>query len=317
MTNWHEFPMGPQLRNYLGIDETSYTGEGASVPSDELRTRFQTEILDYIAANEVGTTAATSEIFAEIVGMGLGAAALQLVENNPIPAVQQDFRYHLNMGSALMLTEQYPLALDFFIKAQALNPEEIVSYVNTAAIYYSMHQDDEVLTWASAGLRVDPSHQKLWEYLGSVYLYQDRQGAGIKIREFAEALNSHVGLSLAADMIAPDDKLFKAELLEQPYLNGWRDETYLIEYTAALGLAGQFEKIPSLLWQLEQVDRKKPSWQLLTHVAQAYFGLEQENEAHTVITRLEKNPETPQNVVSDLKATFEQQFESADKAPPI
>ena len=308
MEKWHQYPMGPTVQRFLGFQAAEIPNDSSDQPDDSIRISFQNDLITFLSKNKTTSDEESLELLSELVAMGLGEAALYLMENNPVELAKQDFRYLLNIGSALMLTDNYPSALDYFVKAQAEVPEEIATYVNIAAIHYTLQQDEDVETWAKAGLRLDNSHQKLWEYLASVYLHENRQTAGAKIKDFALELGSHCGLSLTASMIAPEDQLYKAELLSEPFENGSRDETYLIEYSAALGLAKQYEKIPRLLWQLEQVDGKKPSWQLLTHTAQAYFGLGKESEAKTIISRLEKNPETPQNIVADLKATFDQHF---------
>ncbi|NRA64695.1 MAG: hypothetical protein HRU19_09445 [Pseudobacteriovorax sp.] len=309
MTVWHDFPMGPSLRRYLGINVNLYRGDSSEKPSEQRLLEFQNYVIEKLNKKPVETDDELTNLLEESVSMGMGKAAIALTEKHPINNLE-DFRYLLNLGSALMLEDKYDLALDFFIRAQAAEPSEISPYVNTASIYYSKHMDDEAIMWTQAGLRVDPTHQRLWEYLASLFIYRDRELAGEKVKEFATELNSHVGLSLAAQLLSPDDKLLKAELLGIPFDSGTRDDLYLIEYTAALGMAMQYEKIPSILWQLEQVDGKQASWRLLTHVVQAYFGLNKEKEAKDLIARLEKNPETPQSIVKDLRSTYDQQFES-------
>ena len=215
--------------------------------------------------------------------------------------IHDDFRALLSVGSSYMMEGVHQKATEYLGRAQELEPGELSPYVNMSAIYYSIEEDDDALVWAKAGLKVEANHQKLWEIIASVFLQKDRQTAGEHVEDIARDNNSYAGFSLAAELLNPGDALLKAQLLEEPFEAGIRDDEYLVEYTAALGLAQQFEKIPAILWQLERIEGKKASWKLQAHVAQAFFAMEQEKEAKEIIAQLEKNPETPQSIVSDLK----------------
>ena len=72
-------------------------------------------------------------------------------------------------------------------------------------------------------------------------------------------------------------------------------------------MAQQYEKIPSIIWNLENVDKKPVSWKLWSHVAQAQLAMEQFERADEVIMKLESIEETPANVIKDLKTIYEQE----------
>lgn len=308
MSNWHDYPMGPTLRRYLEIPASEYRGDQNETPNEDLGSQFQAWLLEYLPLNKPASPSETTDLLEELTSMGMSRASIELFKLYPFDSAQNDYRTMTYLGSSHMMEAELEQAQEYFAKAQELEPGEISPYINMAMIHYSLSLDDDAALWARAGLQVEPNHQKLWEIIASVYLTKDKFTAGQKVQDIASEFNSYAGFSLAAELLNQGDFLLKAQLLEKPFESGVRDEDYLIEYSAALGLAQQFEKIPGILWQLEQLEGKKASWKFLVHVAQAFFALEQESEAKEIIARLEKNPETPQSIVSDLKQTFDQQF---------
>ncbi|SMF79228.1 hypothetical protein [Pseudobacteriovorax antillogorgiicola] len=307
MQQWFQFPMGPTTRKYIGISDQQYKGDSEGHREADAA-GFQSDLLAFIPDRRPDTILDHVDLIEELTNMGMSQAAVSLYESHSFPEATENFRAMLAIGSAYMMEsdlEQAELALR---KAQELEPSESSPYVNLASLFYAQHKDQDALVWAKAGLSAEPNHHRLWETIASVFISSDQPSAGEKVRDLAEEHNSYAGLSLAAHLIAPDDPLFKAQLLELPFESGIRDEEYLVEYTAALGLAQQFEKIPNIMWQLERVEGKKASWKIKSHVAQAFFALDQEDEAKEIIGQLEKNSDTPQGILQDLKQTYDQQF---------
>ena len=136
---------------------------------------------------------------------------------------------------------------------------------------------------------------------------KSKDGISEKVKELAIELNSYAGLSLAAYLANDKDALLRAQYLELAYENGIRDEEFLVEYTAALGMAQQYDKIPSIVWNLEKVEKKTVSWKLWSHVAQAQLAMEQFERADEIIMKLEGIADTPANVIKDLKTIYEQE----------
>lgn len=307
MQHWNDFPMGPATRRFLNIDDERYAGEQGGRPSDELASKFQHELIKHIESQKVDNLLDFVDLLEEFTNMGMSPAAVKLYESNDFEEASENFRAMLSVGCSYMMESDLENAEAALRKAQVLEPSEASPYVNLSNLFYSQHRDQDALIWAEAGLGAEANHHRLWELIASVYMTEDMETAGERVRKLAEEHNSYGGLSLAAHLIAPDDLLFKAQLLEKPFEAGIRDEEYLVEYSAALGLAQQFEKIPAILWQLERVEGKKASWKLKSHVAQAFFALDQEKEAEELIAGLEKS-DIPEGILNDLKQTHEQQF---------
>lgn len=305
--DWIDFPMGPRLRAYLGISEAEYKGAESAHPGPDRSLAFQKYLAEAMKQLPVDDQAEFVDLLEELTAMGLSASAVALAERWPEFKVEEDFRACLALGSALMMESELDEAIAFLMRAQAMVPLEIAPYVNLAAIYFALERDAEALHWADRGLQIDPNNFRLWELTASVYLHEDRSTAGQRVRAKAEQLHSYAGSSLAAEMIDPQDKLLKAQYLSDVFNAGAREEEFLVEYTAALGLAQQFEKIPQLIWRLEHLEKKPISWKLYAHAAQAYLALNQEQQAAQLIQRVALFDDVPSQVLNDLQSIYEQQ----------
>lgn len=305
---WVDFPMGPRLRGYLGISEAEYKGSTSGHPSPERSSAFQSFLAEAIQELPVDDQAEFVDLLEELTAMGLSASALALAERFPQFSVEGDFRACLALGSALMMESELDEAILFLTQAQATVPQEIAPYVNIAAIHFALERDTEALHWADRGLQIDHNNFRLWELVASIYIHEDRASAGERVKAKAEQLHSYAGSSLAAELIDPQDKLLKAQYLSDVFNAGAREEEFLVEYTAALGLAQQFEKIPQLVWRLEHLEKKNISWKLYAHAAQAYLALNQEEQAAQLIKRVSLFDDVPSQVLTDLQAVYEQQI---------
>ncbi len=303
--DWFDYPMGPHLKNFLQITDAEYKGENAPPASPERLKEFSSFLIDYFQDHKPANHDQFVDLIEEMTSMGLSAVVVQFVEMNAEQTIEGDFRACLALGSSLMLESELDEAALFLRQAQALAPMELAPYVNLVSIYFSMEQDEEAMNWADKALTVDANHSKVWEYIASMYMYQDRATAGEKVRAKAEANLSYAGMSLAAELIDPNDRLLKAQLLGDAFDAGSRDDEFLIEYTAALGLAEQFEKIPQLIFRLEKMEKKALHWKLFAHGAQAYLAMNKQDEAQELIHKAARSPHIPASIIADLQRVYD------------
>jgi tetratricopeptide (TPR) repeat protein len=294
------YPMGPQLRAYLKIDPAAYRGAAAPRPTAaaaEAMTAYLRRYHD--EAPRLGAAAAL-DLLDELVSMDLPAAATRLAERYPEAVPETDFRAQLALGVASMLLGDLEPAAAHFRAAQAAMPEEPAPYVNLAQILLSQGRLDEAEIWALAGLDAEPNHFALWDLLAS--LLRDRHGEYMPetLMALAEKRCSWAGLSLAANLISTGDRYLKASLLERLHHQGERDPQFLIELTAAHGVAGDFAKIPPLVWQAERLSTKGLPWQLHVHCAQAQLALGKNDEALAQLEKAKRDPMLPPEAVAAL-----------------
>ena len=308
--DWYDYPMGPHLQNYLEISASEYKGENAPPVSKERLQEFSSFLVDYFQDHKPQSAAEFVDLIEEMTSMGLSGAVIQLVDFNPELPIDGDFRACLALGSSLMLESELDEAATFLRQAVGLAPLELAPYLNLTQIYFSMEQDEEAMKWASKGLAIDANNPRLWEIIASIYMYDDKATAGERIREKAEATLSYAGMSLAAEIIDPNDRLLKAQLLGDAFNAGSREDEFLIEYTAALGLAEQFEKIPQLLFRLENMEKKTIHWKLFAHAAQAFLAMNKQDEAQELIKKAARSPHIPATIIADLQRTYDSDIQA-------
>ena len=306
--SWFHYPMGPTTRKYLNISDADYQGDNSPAPSESELTFFQEEMIGYCEKVKPTSSEFFVDLLEEWMNMGLAKAAIILFESYiDVFSADNDFRALQAVGNCYMMVSDLDEALEKLIDAHELEPKELSPLVNIAQIYYARHDDEKAYDWALAGLRLESNYGRLWELVASIYMEKSKDGISEKVKELAIELNSYAGLSLAAYLANDKDALLRAQYLELAYENGIRDEEFLVEYTAALGMAQQYDKIPSIVWNLEKVEKKTVSWKLWSHVAQAQLAMEQFERADEIIMKLEGIPDTPANVIKDLKTIYEQE----------
>ncbi len=300
--------MGPVTRRYLNIADADYQGDNSPAPSESELTFFQEAMISMCEKQKPTSSSVFTELLEEWMNMGLSKAAIILFETYVDEfSADSDFNALQAAGNCYMMESDLDEAIEKLIDAHELEPKEISPLVNIAQIYYAQHNDEKAYEWALAGLRLEPNYSRLWELVASIFMEKTKEGLSDKIKDLAVELNSYAGLSLAAYLANDKDALLRAQYLELAYDNGIRDEEFLVEYTAALGMAQQYEKIPSIIWNLENVEKKAVSWKLWSHVAQAQLAMEQFERADEVIMKLESIEDTPANVIKDLKTIYEQE----------
>jgi tetratricopeptide (TPR) repeat protein len=305
------FPMGPKLRTWLHIDDMKYSGHNRSEPSDDEVRQFVTAFLTLLEDVREPSPEQLTDIIEELIGMNLPELVVRMSQSFAKLSHDQDFRFQLHLGNALMMTGELVSAIDAFAKAQKIVPAEPAPYVNLAQIYCHEGQLDDALAWINAGLAADSNFLRLWS-INAWILQQKNPDAPQKvldlINEKAKILHSWAGASLSADL-QPNDQLqdrslTKVAVLEKFFHNGERSEEFLIEYTACLGLAGQYDKIAPILWQIEKSSDKPLHWQLALHRVQAFMGLGRDEEAREFLSKLEVNAGIPpegHQVIAELK----------------
>ena len=301
---WADYPMGPKLREYLDIED--YQGEQSGAPDAEKATAFSQQLIELFQAKPVGDFYEWVDLLEELCAMGLSSVVTFLAENDYKEQASEDFRAQLAIGSCYMLEGIDEAACQHLLAAYEASPEEIAPYVNLASLQYAFERDKEAKAWAEAGLKVDGEQTKLWEILASILLHDDKASAGEKLSEFAQSIQAYLGLSLAADLIDPNDALLKVQMLEPLADSSNLSAEFIVEYTAALGLAREFEKIPGVLWKAEQIHGLRLPWKAYAHLMQAYLAEEKATEAKQMLEKIKKLPDVP----LELLAEFERECES-------
>jgi hypothetical protein len=300
--------MGPRLRHYLGVTDAEYTGDRSPQPDEKTVGAFRDLLTDIIQSRPVADQDLFVDLLEELTSMGLSSVVVKLAEVNSQFSIDTDFRACLALGSALMMERELDEAVIVMNHAKALVPAELAPHVNLASIAFSQERDADAMQAIDSGLGIDPNNFQLWELVASIYLHEDAATAGERVRLKATEVNSYAGLSLAAEILDPNDRLLKAQLLEDAFNAGARDDDFLIEYTAALGLAQQFERIPQLVYRIEHIEKKKVHWKLYAHAAQAFLAMNKEAEAATFISKASRSPDMPSNVLQDLQNVYDEQI---------
>jgi tetratricopeptide (TPR) repeat protein len=289
------FPMGPQMRNWLGISEQQYCGHLSGSPTAEQIASFSQHVVQHLEDATPRNTEHLVDLIEELVGMNMPLLALKLADAYPNMFPRDDFRANLHVGNAAMLVGDLAKAELMFIQAQRLVPEEPAPYVNLTQIYCHDEALDQAKQWCITGLQVDPDHLRLWEMLAWIEQNQSKQAPEIAaktIAHLAKTMNSWAGTSLACDLMSADDPLVKLTALEKFWDEGLRDDAFLIEWTAVLGMAGRYDRIPPIVWATEATAKPLP-WQVLVHLAQSYLGLGRDTEALATLDRLSSSQGLP------------------------
>ena len=303
------FPMGPHIRKWLSVDEKAYSGFDNTSPSVEDIATFTDSFILKLEDQSPKNQDHLVDLLEELVGMNMPLLAIKLVDAYPDMFPSQDFRANLHLGNASMLVSDLARAEAAFITAQKLVPEEPAPYVNLTQIYCHDGLLDQAQTWCDAGLEAESDNTRLWELMAWIEQQKAGNDSGARpliikrIIDLAKNKNSWAGFSLACDLENPEDAPAKVRALETFWNQGCRDEQFLIEYTAALGMAGNYDKIPSIVWQAEKQDRsKKISWQLYLHLVQSFMGLGRDDDAREAMAKLEGQKELPDSALGVIQA---------------
>jgi tetratricopeptide (TPR) repeat protein len=287
---------------FLGLDAESDLKVVRDEPPPERFAAFSEFLRHFIQQTPVVSETELVNLMEELTQMRMGAHTLWLHERNQIYDLSNNFRGLLALGSAAMLENELAIAEGALKRAQSVVPDEVAPYVNLAQIFFSQQRDGEALKWALAGLDADPNNFRLWESIALVFQAENADEAGGRLRALAEQRGSWAGLSLSALLIDPDDKLLRAQLLEGLYDSGLRDVGFLVEYTAALGAAGQYDRIPAIVWSAQMELGDDLGWRLFAHGAQAHIAQDQYSRAQQLLDRALIDPQLPDSARNQLNA---------------
>jgi len=301
----NHYPMGPRVRALFAITDDSYRGESDPLFDDAYRKQFCDYFLRVTSEKTDLTNDHLTDLIDELTAMDVPEAVLGLVEQYPDLLNHRDFRCQLSIGVAAMITEKFELSEEALRSAQEILPAEPAPYINIVQILLAQSRLDEALVWCESGLEAEPNNYSLWELMTRIREITDGDAFPDMIMRLATRFNSWAGFSLAASLSSSGDRYQKVNLLEKLYAQGERSDQFLIEYTAALGVAGDMEKIPQIIWLEESGKRNKAlSWQLYLHAAQAYLAMDRFEEALTYIEKSEKQkyiPDEAQSVIQELR----------------
>ena len=91
LNTWTSYPMGPNLRSFLGIQEDAYLGEHAPRPTEEATIAFRDFLEHEITRHSIANPAVYVDLLEELTAMGLSSVTVKLAELNaelPIDGAQ-------------------------------------------------------------------------------------------------------------------------------------------------------------------------------------------------------------------------------------
>ena len=221
---------------------------------------------------------------------------------------RNDFRGINIEGLGAMYCGELARAEHCFYDAHKLIPSEPAPYVNLIQITHHDKRWEESAAWILAGLKACPNHYPLWE-LFYVYLTEVGKDPVSELWARAEEFHSWAGKSLVADLDEQSNQQSKASYLDPFYQSGERDASFLVEYTGALGLAGDYDRIPSIVWEAEKSYSTIP-WKLKAHAAQAHLAMEQKEAFRRQANALLTDRDFPSQHRQELENLIKESLES-------
>ena len=298
---WSAAPLGPKVRAFLSLTSDYDTGTEPVSLDGPAAEEFAAFLVEFSRTKGgLASDAELGDLLDELVAMDQPKAALGLAAAYPERLDAGDFRVQLSLGVAAMLAGDHDEAETRLRAAQAILPDEPAPYVNLVQILAAQARHDEATVWCLAGLDAERNNPRLWSLLADLWEPKFGEFLPEELQRFAAKKDAWAGLSLAANMTATGDRYHKMNLLERLYFQGERDHEFLVEFTAALGVAGELQRIPTIVWQAEQATAKGVPWQLHVHAAQAQLGMGQAAECKLHIEKARLDPRLPEGVPAML-----------------
>lgn len=296
------YPMGPSLRQWMGIDDSFYQGHQTEQPSSTQREQFINHARDLILNAPLSDSKDLSEIVDELVSMAEPILALMIIDHHNHLWDEYDFRCCHTEGIAAMFCGELDRAKLSFQNAQRANPKEPAPYTNIAKILLNQAEEDkdehsltsayqEAWQWLETALLYAPDHFPLWDQILLI-----APTLGKNLFTLAEQHHSWVGFCCAFDQAQGQDEEKKIKTLETFFLQGERSEDFIIEWTAALGQSGQYEKVLQVILQAFPQGMSKIPWKIALHQLQAHLGLEHKEAFEKDAKEFLKNPSLPKEV---------------------
>ena len=308
----HNFPMGPKVGAWLGVNQEKMTSF-----DDSKRSEFNDFILRHIEDANVSNEDTLIDLLDELVSMDLPEAALKLADYQANIWTRKSFRGTQAEGIAAMILGDLGRAELCFKHAHHAEPEEPAPYTNLVQVLYHDDRLEEADTWLEAGLNTNPNYYRLWELVYAVEQKKGKEQEEINryVYDRAKSKNSWAGYSLASETDVDANSQTKAHNLSSFYSQGERDTEFLIEYTGALGAAGDLEKIPHIYWEANKAaGGKELPWRFEMHAAQAYLSLGRHEEfigRANAILGMKYIPEEVTGYLTELKAEAEKELSDA------
>jgi len=313
--DFKNFPMGPKLAKWLRVDQSSVTDF-----DDSKKNQFLDFILRHIEDAAVDSEETLVDLIDELVSMDLPTAALKLADFQANIWTRKSFRGTQAEGIAAMIIGDLGRAEMCFKHAHHSAPEEPAPYTNLVQVLYHDDRIEDAEVWLNAGLNTNPNYYRLWEL---VYALEQKKGheqdaINKKVYELANDLSSWAGYSLASETDSNANSQTKAHNLSNFYASGERDVEFLIEYTGALGAAGDLEKIPLIFWEAKKAAAgSELPWRLQMHAAQAYLSLGKHEdfiEQAKGILDIKYIPDEVKNYLLELVTEAEKELTEAKEA---
>jgi tetratricopeptide (TPR) repeat protein len=301
MSAFLHIPMGPNLRGWLGINDKLYTGD-QSTDSNKLNwDEFEAFIIGNAKENPFTDEGDLIDVIDELVAMDLPKAAVSLYEACSSIWSGKNFRGELGLGIASMFLEDLDAAESHLINAQEIMPNEPAPYINIVQILF--HKNDLIAArkWIEAGLDAEPNNFKLWDQMADLFHEQVGPEFGAKVEAVAKEKQSWAGACLAAEILQSGDTQLKFRMLDPYYSKGERNHEFLVELTAAMGIAGKYDRIPQVLFDAEQNSTTGVPWQLHMHVAQAHIALNDKEAAMIHLGKAKETPHIPEDAIAMIK----------------
>ncbi len=298
-----DFPMGPNVRMFLDLSGLSRPQKIASKQSDEAEILFRNVFLEKLTETEVKTSDALTDLVEELVGMDYPDLAVKLIESFPNRLEVLDFRAQFSAGNAVMLAGELNRAEYFFAQANRCSPTEPAPYVNLSSIYLAQGALDAAYSWAQAGLRVEANNPKLWEslYRAASAAGQKGQALGEQILSFATQIRSWAGGLLALEVLDPENyskRLDWLSVLEKFYA---RDVEFLVQYTALLGMLGQYDTMADTLGPIFDSIEGEDVWRLKIHYVQALLSLDKFDLARESLEKIAQDKELNESALQTVE----------------
>ncbi len=265
------YPMGPRLREWFSIDDHEYLGRQNPHPTEEQRQNFLECLFLQMEQHRLEDEEALVTIMDELVSMKLPIAVLKIADVHSKLWTQGDFRGLLAEGVSSMLVGELDRAETCFVHAQEMLPLEPAPYVNMIQILLHENRMEECKQWVSSGVKACPNYFGLWElaYEYCSLAYESRGSAVLAFEKLGKDTGSWAFWSCYVDIVFEKDPAKRVEFLRSFYAKGERSSEFLLEYTGALGQAGDFEMIPPIVWEAEKICGTQLPWQLWVHCLQS------------------------------------------------
>ena len=309
-----KFPMGPSLRKWWQLETTAMETQKPSKEEDEV---FCQEFLKQIPKAPCKSHEEITSLMKELMAMNFPLLALKVCDGNQGAWQKHEFSGQRLEGLCSLLVGEMERAENAFIVASELAPKEVACYVNLIKIMIEEERWEEAWQWAHQGLSCQPNHFPLWKEIVALLQEEGRKDPLPIVRDLEKKYNSWAAASLLSEWESSPSPEKKLARLESYYQHGELSYDFLMEYTGALGVTGNYKKIPQVIYQAQTLNGQHVPWQLKVHSFQAQMALEDfvaaKKEGQDLLSRKDLSPST----IKVLKEMMKEVEEKAPKKGPV